>query len=165
MIVRKTERNLRGAWCIFAASALLVLGGCASPGYRDYGRGGYGGDYRGGGNYACAMCGTVESVQQVYTDGSSNSGTLGTIIGAVIGAAAGNQVGKGDGRKAATVGGAVAGGVIGHQIGQRNGGEQTAWRVAVRLTDGRYATVTQRDMPDARVGDYVEVRNNRVYRR
>ena len=93
------------------------------------------------------------------------NGTAGAVLGAVVGGVLGNTVGKGDGRKAATVGGAVAGGAIGHEIGQGEAGEQRVWRIEVRLDDGRYATVTQDDPPDVRVGDYVEVRNNHVYRR
>lgn len=142
----------------FACIALL-LAGCASTGYNN----GYGN--RGYNSSACRMCGTVQSVQEEYVRGSEHSTAIGTVIGAVVGAALGNQVGKGDGRKAATVGGAVAGGAIGHEIGQRKAGDQRVWRISVRLDDGRYATVTQDDPPDVRRGDYVEVRNNHVYRR
>ncbi len=138
----------------------LALAGCATQPY--------GGGYQSRG-YAdqpvrCQSCGVVQEVQQVYTDsGNSNGGTLGAIIGAVAGGVLGNQVGKGDGRKAATVGGAVAGGVIGNQVGKRNDDGGTAWRIVVRLDDGRYATVTQRENPGVRSGDYVQVTNGRVY--
>ncbi|MGA7297125.1 MAG: glycine zipper 2TM domain-containing protein [Rhodanobacteraceae bacterium] len=140
----------------------LALAGCASTGYND-GYGNRGGGY--GNSSACNMCGTVQSVQQEYVRGSNNSAVVGTVIGAVVGAALGNQVGKGDGRKAATVGGAVVGGAVGHEVGQRQGADQRVWRVDVKLNDGRYATVTQDSPPDVQRGDYVEVRNNRVYRR
>lgn len=113
----------------------------------------------------CNACGVVQEVQQVYVQDNGNGGTLGAIIGAVAGGVLGNQVGKGDGRKAATVVGAVAGGVVGNQIGKRSGGQDSAWRIVVRLDDGRYATVTQRENPDLRQGDYVEVRNDHVYAR
>ncbi|MEO6800246.1 MAG: glycine zipper 2TM domain-containing protein [Rhodanobacter sp.] len=114
----------------------------------------------------CNTCGVVQEVQQVYIQGGSgNGGTLGAIIGAVAGGVLGNQVGKGDGRKAATVVGAVAGGVVGNQVGKHNDGDSAAWRIVVRLDDGRYATVTQRDNPGLRRGDYVEVRGDRVYPR
>jgi outer membrane lipoprotein SlyB len=107
----------------------------------------------------------VQEVQQVYLENSGNGGTLGAIIGAVAGGVLGNQVGKGDGRKAATVAGAVAGGVVGNQVGKRSGGDKVAWRIVVRLDDGRYATVTQRENPGLRQGDYVEVRGDHVYPR
>ncbi|MGB8636247.1 MAG: glycine zipper 2TM domain-containing protein [Rhodanobacteraceae bacterium] len=156
----KYARN-RFTLAILAIMA-LALAGCASNGYNN-GYGNRGGGY--GNSAACNMCGTVQSVHEEYVRGSNHSTVVGTVIGAVVGAALGNQVGKGDGRKAATVGGAVAGGAVGHEIGKRNEADQRVWRVEVKLNDGRYATVTQDSPPDVQRGDYVEVRNNRVYRR
>ncbi|MBQ4853962.1 glycine zipper 2TM domain-containing protein [Rhodanobacter sp. B2A1Ga4] len=155
-----------------AMSAGLALAGCASAPYGNNGN--YNRGYQGQqGSYGygdrsgrCQACGVVQEVQQVYIDGSSgNGGTLGAIIGAVAGGVLGNQVGKGDGRKAATVVGAVAGGVVGNQIGKRNSGSDVAWRIVVRLDNGQYATVTQRENPGVRNGDYVEVRGDQVYPR
>jgi outer membrane lipoprotein SlyB len=146
----------------------LGLAGCVTA---PYGHDGYNRNYQGQqNNYnrpaRCQSCGVVEDVQQVYLEGGSgNGGTLGAIIGAVAGGVLGNQVGKGDGRKAATVVGAVGGGVIGNQIGKRNDGGDTAWRIVVRLDNGQYATVTQRQNPGLRGGDYVEVRDGQVYAR
>lgn len=148
--------------CMLVGAAMLVLGGCATNGYDN--QRGYHDGY-GSSRGQCAMCGRVTDVQRVYADnGNNHDAAIGTVIGAVVGAALGNQVGKGDGRKAATVGGAVAGGAIGHHVGNNRAtrGEEL-WRVDVRLNDGRRATVTQRDDPRVRVGDYVEVRGNRVY--
>jgi outer membrane lipoprotein SlyB len=165
---------LNGKFALAAAmTAGLALAGCATGPYGNnggYNNGGYSnGSYnRGyqGQNARCQTCGVVQEVQQVYTDGGNgNGGTLGAIIGAVAGGVLGNQVGKGDGRKAATVAGAVAGGVVGNQVGKRSGGNGTAWRVVVRLDDGQYATVTQRENPNLRSGDYVEVRGDHVYAR
>lgn len=157
----KTKHEMNRFTVAVLAVMALALAGCASTGYNNgYGnRGGY------GNTSVCNMCGTVQSVRQDYVRGSDHSTAIGTVIGAIVGGALGNQVGKGDGRKAATVGGAVAGGVVGHEIGQRKEGDQRVWRVEVKLNDGRYATVTQDNPPDVRPGDYVEVRNNRVYRR
>ncbi|MFC5743486.1 glycine zipper 2TM domain-containing protein [Dyella tabacisoli] len=156
------------------ALAALVAGsmslvGCATP-YergRDYGnqgryqnssQGGYGqGGY--GDRYRCQSCGVVQDVQQVETQGG-NDGTLGTVIGAVAGGLLGNQVGRGNGRKAATVAGAVVGGVVGNQVGKGGGG--VAYRVSVRLDNGQYVNVTQRDDPRVRQGDYVEVSGDQV---
>ncbi|PWK92933.1 glycine zipper 2TM domain-containing protein [Fulvimonas soli] len=142
--------------------ASLALAGCETSGPRygtTYSSSGYG--YNGG---RCSTCGVVQSVQQVYVQGGNN-GTLGAVIGAVAGGVLGNTVGKGDGRKAATVGGAVVGGVVGNQVGKNSGGGDVAWRVEVRLDNGQYATVTQREDPGVRNGDYVEVRGDRVYAR
>ena len=149
-----------------AMTASLGLAGCVT---QPYGNGGYSqGRSPAYSNQParCNSCGVVQEVQQVYIQGNGNGGTLGAIIGAVAGGVLGNQVGKGDGRKAATVVGAVAGGVVGNQVGKHNsGGQDAAWRIVVRLDDGRYATVTQREDPGLRRGDYVEVRNDRVYAR
>ncbi len=145
----------------------LALTGCATAPYGNSGN--YNQGYQGQqGNYGnrnvrCQSCGVVQEVQQVYTNGSGNGGTIGAVIGAVAGGVLGNQVGKGDGRKAATVAGAVAGGVVGNQVGKRNSGNDVAWRIVVRLDNGQYATVTQRDNPGVRNGDYVEVRGDHVY--
>lgn len=111
----------------------------------------------------CEQCGVVDDVEQVYTQ--RDSSPLGAVIGAVAGGLLGNTIGKGDGRSAATVGGAVVGGVVGNQVGKRNGSDQVAFRVSIRLDDGRRATVTQVEDPQLRRGDYVEVRGDRVYRR
>lgn len=149
------------------SAVLLVLvsslAACAAGGYgrnNGYGSGGYGYD-RG----ACSMCGVVQDIDPVYYSQGQDTAALGTILGAVIGAAAGNQVGGGSGKKAATIGGAIAGGVIGHEIDQRNDGDARVWRISVRLDNGRYATVTQREDPRVSVGDYVLVRDDHVYAR
>lgn len=151
-----------------AIAGLLVLAGCATrqpyrnananPGYgTTYGNNGYG-------SAACNQCGTVESISQVYVQDGDSSHVLGTIIGAVAGGVLGSSVGQGDGRKAATVAGAVAGGAVGHEVAEHNSqGQTTAWRVVVRLDDGRIATVTQREDPRAQRGDRVQVRNDHVY--
>ena len=151
----------------------MALGGCATQPYGNSGQ--YGSNNQYGTNYSqsnsnnrstrCQNCGVVQEVQQVYTDGSSGSSPLGAIIGAVAGGVLGSAVGKGDGRKAAAVGGAVAGGVIGNQVGKNNQSGGTGWRTVVRLDNGQYATVTQRQNPGVRSGDYVEVRDGQVYAR
>lgn len=152
-----------------ALTAGLALTGCATSPYgnnRGY-NGGYQSQQGSSGNRSvrCQNCGVVQEVQQVYTSGNGNGGTLGAIIGAVAGGVLGNTVGKGDGRKAATVAGAVAGGVVGNQVGKHNSGNDAAWRIVVRLDNGQYATVTQRENPGLRNGDYVEVRGDHVYSR
>lgn len=146
-----------------AFSGALALTGCATQPYSNSGRydQGYYGQSSQYGTVRCANCGVVQEVQQVYLD-SGSGGTLGAIVGAVAGGLLGNTIGKGDGRKAATVGGAVAGGVVGNQVGKRNSGG-TAWRIVVRRDDGQYVTVTQRENPGVRSGDYVEIRNDHVY--
>lgn len=145
-----------------ALAGSLALSGCATDngGYRNNGYGSQGTGY---GSTRCQTCGVVQDVQQVYVEGEGR-GTLGAVIGAVAGGVLGHQVGGGKGKQAATVAGAVAGGVAGHEIGKRSGGgQQLAWRVTVRLDNGQYATVTQREDPGLRVGDYAEIRGDHVY--
>ncbi len=160
----------------FAVAAMLALAGCATQPYGN--NGGYNTGTRYGTSYGgnsgsargCANCGVVQSVQQVYVDGggSSNNHVLGTVLGAVAGGVLGNTVGKGDGRKAATVAGAVAGGMAGNQIAKRNAngsGSDVGYQVTVRLDNGQIATVTQRQNPGVRSGDYVQISNDHVYLR
>ncbi len=166
--IHERARCLRVLLPALAMAGLLALAGCATQ-QPYYGNSGYGTTYGNNGGYAsqgCRQCGTVQSVSQVYVREDNSSHVLGTIIGAVAGGLLGNTVGKGDGRKAATVAGAVAGGAVGHEVAERNSGSGSsvpAWRVVVRLDDGRYATVTQRDAPHVQRGDRVQVRNDHVY--
>lgn len=156
------------ALTIVMAGGLAVAGCVTAPYGNDGYNRGYQGqqDHYGNRNVRCQSCGVVQDVQQVYLDGGNgNGGTLGAIIGAVAGGVLGNTIGKGDGRQAATVVGAVGGGVIGNQIGKRNDGNGTAWRIVVRMDNGQYATVTQRQNPGLRNGDYAEVRDGQVYPR
>lgn len=158
-----------------AVVSAALLAGCAPtyntrPGgyYGGQPNGGYYGGQSNGGYYdnrQCAQgCGYVRDIREVQLRRNNDGAVLGTVIGALVGGALGNQVGKGDGRKAATVAGAVAGGFAGHAIGQNGGGGEYGWRVEVQLDNGQYATVTQRDAPRVRVGDYVVIRANQVYR-
>lgn len=149
-----------------AVAAAVLLAGCA-PTYTSRPGGYYGGQpggYYTGGRQCNQGCGYVRDIQEVrLDDGGNNNSTIGTVIGALVGGALGNQVGKGDGRKAATIAGAVAGGFAGHAVGERNQRGDYGWQVAVQLDNGRYATVTQRNPPQVRVGDYVTIRGNEVY--
>jgi len=146
-----------------ALAGSLALAGCATSPYGNDGYRNTGYQNSSYGTSRCQNCGVVQDIQQVYVQGGGH-GTLGAVIGAVAGGVLGNQVGKGDGRKAATVAGAVAGGVVGNQVGKRSGsGDTPAWRVTVRLDNGQYATVTQREDPGLRVGDYAQVRGDHVY--
>ena len=146
-------------------AAGLMLGGCVTaPAYAPppaYGQG-YGGGYA----PRCQQgCGVVQDVRPIYYDsGNPNGGVLGAVIGAVAGGVLGSTIGKGDGRTAATVVGALAGGAVGNRVGQDSGGGgSNVWRIVVRLDNGQYATVTQREDPRVRNGDYVQIVNGHVY--
>lgn len=156
-----TMLNKRVVGWLLMACCLAVLVGCVEPQPR---ASSYGTSYSsGGGSGRCQACGVVNDVQIVNVD--KNVSPMGMVIGAVAGGLLGNTIGKGDGRTAATVVGAVAGGAVGNQVGKHNGNPDQAFQITIRLDDGRVATVTQADDPQVRRGDYVEVRNNRVYRR
>ncbi len=141
-----------------AMAAGAALTGCATTQY---------GGYQQNAGYAtrCLSCGVVQRVDQVYLQGggNDNGGTLGAVIGAVAGGVLGSTIGKGDGRTAATVLGALGGGVVGNQVGKNDDGGGAAWRIVVRMDNGQYATVTQRDDPRVAAGAYVSIRNGRVY--
>ncbi len=153
-----------------SVTAVLLLAGCVTAPYGNGYHQGYGYqqapppagyDSR---SVRCQNCGVVQEVQQVYIRGGNrNGGTLGAVIGAIAGGVLGSTIGKGDGRTATTVVGAVAGGAVGNQIGKRSDGDTAAWRIVVRLDDGRYATVTQQDNPGFRRGDYVQLRDQQLY--
>jgi outer membrane lipoprotein SlyB len=145
-------------------AASLALAGCVTGPY-DNGRG-----YQSPPAYGrCQNCGVVQQVDQVYVQGggNGNGGTLGAVIGAVAGGVLGSTIGKGDGRTAATVVGAVGGGVVGNQIGKNSdgGGSGTAWRIVVRMDNGQYATVTQREDPRVPNGAYVSIHDGHVFPR
>lgn len=174
--LRLTGVSRTPAMLACAAAAALLLAGCdpaynTRPGgyYGGQSSGGYYGNQPGGGGYdggnrQCYQgCGYVRDIRQVQLGGNSNNAAIGTVIGAVVGGLLGNQVGKGDGRKAATVAGAVGGGFAGHAIGSHSGSGD-GWQVVVQLQNGQYATVTQRDPPQVRVGDYAVIRGDQVYR-
>lgn len=158
------RRTVAAALIGFAAVALAACAPAYNTrpdGYYGSGQGGY---YSRADQRCYQGCGRVRDIRQVWLGDRDNDGAvLGTVIGAVLGGAIGHQVGRGDGKKAATVAGAVAGGIAGHAIGKNAGGDGEGWQVVVQLRDGRYATVTQRDRPRVRVGDYVVIRGNAVY--
>ena len=135
------------------------LAGCAQQPYRN----GYGPQQGYARGQVCADCGVVQHVEEVYVE--KNDSTLGTVLGAVIGGALGNQLGHGGGRAATTIVGAVAGGAVGNAVAGQNGNQVPAWRILIRLDNGRLGSVTQREYPNVRSGDYVEIRDGRVYRR
>ena len=110
----------------------------------------------------CDLCGVVNDVRQVSVRKGVSPG--GMVIGAVAGGLLGSTIGGGSGRTAATVVGAVAGGAVGNEVG-KNTGSDVNWQITIRLDDGRDATVTQVNDPQVRPGDYVEIRDNQVYRR
>ena len=110
----------------------------------------------------CELCGVVNDVRQVAVPRGVSPG--GMVIGAIAGGLLGSTIGGGSGRTAATVVGAVAGGAVGNEVGKNTGSPDMQWQITIRLDDGRDATVTQASDPQVRPGDYVQIRNNQVFR-
>ena len=160
---RMTTRSVVSTVCL--AVAALLLAGCA-PAYNTRQGGYYGGQsggYAGSSRQCYQGCGYVRDIREVQL-GSNSNAAVGTVIGAVVGGLLGHQVGGGKGKTAATVAGAVGGGFAGHAIGERSGQGNYGWQVVVQLNNGQNATVTQRSPPQVRVGDYVAIRGDQVYR-
>jgi outer membrane lipoprotein SlyB len=156
----KTKRIVVG----LGIAGMIVLAGCAAPGYGGGYNGGYAPSpaYGGQPQQTGALYGRVESIQPMQAPANS-PGILGTIIGGVAGGILGHQVGGGTGNTVATIGGAALGAYAGNQVEQRAGaGGQTVYRVTVRLDDGRVATVTQRNPNNLRVGDRAMVANDQA---
>ena len=143
-----------------AALALSLMTACASDPYYSGNSVRY--EQERHNRSVCRQCGVVQDVERIaYRERGIG---LGAVIGAVAGGALGNTVGDGDGRRAATVAGAVVGGAIGHNVERGNRRTEYAYRYEIRLDDGRYATVTQRDNARLRRGDRVRISGNSVYR-
>lgn len=164
-----TPRSWLAVGSLGAIALAAGLAGCAQPGYGGYGNyntapppQGY--QQPGTNTYQApsgsVFTGRVESIEPIQnTQGSS--GILGTVIGGAAGGLLGHQVGGGRGQTAATIVGAVGGAVAGNQIEKRTGSyTTTAYRVNVRLDDGRVATVTQSNLGNLRVGDRARVAND-----
>lgn len=150
---------MKARFLVPTALAISLITACASDPYNGHNSGRY--EQNRYSRTVCQQCGVVQDVDQInYRERGIG---LGAVIGAVAGAALGNTVGDGDGRRAATVAGAVAGGAIGHNVERRNRRTEYAFRYEIRMDDGRYATVTQRENAGLRRGDRVRIYGNSVY--
>lgn len=145
-----------------AAVAAVLLAACADQPY-------YGGQttsspstYESQASSATVGYGYVERIEVVQKNAGHN--VAGTVIGGIVGGLIGHQIGGGSGQTAATIAGAVGGAVAGNVIEKRSRGPNETFRVAVRLDNGGYHTVTQDNITDLRTGDRVRVDGNRVYR-
>lgn len=119
--------------------------------------------------YSGADFGVIETIELVRgSNGGAGNNDIGagTLIGGVVGGVLGNQVGAGSGKDVATVAGVVGGAMVGHEIEKNNRQQDTrdAYRVRVRLDNGRYQTVTRQSVTDLRIGDRVRVENDHISR-
>ena len=160
------------------ALSASLLGACASPD-GSYGDGGYyrGGSYNdsyeedsryGDSRYPryCDNCGTVQSVQILEGAGEGDATGVGAIAGGVAGGLIGSQIGGGSGKTIATIAGAAGGAYAGHRAEQEYRSRNAdAYRVVIKMNDGRVRTVSQPDDPRVYAGDYVQVVDGRVVKR
>jgi len=91
---------------------------------------------------ACAVCGTVESVNATQSEPASGSG-VGVIAGAAIGGLLGNQIGGGTGKDLATIAGMVGGGWAGNTV-EKKMKRETVYEVGVRMEDGTLRRLEQK---------------------
>jgi len=105
--------------------------------------------------------GVVERIE-MYRDGTGAPVGLGAILGGIAGGIIGHQFGSGSGNTAATIAGALGGAAVGNEIQRSNA--QDRYRVLVRLDSGALLALDRVGEGQLRVGDRVQIINNRVYR-
>ncbi|WP_031404308.1 glycine zipper 2TM domain-containing protein [Thiomonas sp. FB-Cd] len=149
---------LNGLRVALGLVAILLLGGCASPGYPSSTS--YPTNTTGYAGY-----GVIQSVELVKQSGTASSGIgVGTIAGGVVGGILGNQVGSGTGQTAATIGGVAAGAYLGHQLEKNQQGSGNVYQFTVRMDNGSYQTLTQSTSDNFQVGERVRVQNGALMR-
>ncbi len=140
----------------FAITGLLI-GGCAATDQVHYApRPMYAAAYP-------TTFGVIDSIDVVGTRGGDGNIAAGTILGGIVGGVLGHQIGSGRGNDAATVAGAIGGAVVGHEIAANRSAGST-YRIRVRLDSGSYQTFLQADLETLRVGDRIQVDNDRITR-
>jgi outer membrane lipoprotein SlyB len=134
---------------LIALACGTIAAGCASSGSNNRP---YSGNYA---NY-----GTIQSIEQMSSGGSTVGGTL---AGAAVGGVIGHQFGSGRGNDAATVAGAVGGAIVGHEI-QENAQERRAgqYRIQVRMRRGGMRTFTENDASNLRIGQEVRIEGDHI---
>ena len=152
-------RSIALKTCLATMTVLLVAAcGSSQPRYSDARY------YDNARNYrsSCQTCGTIERIERVRLRKEHQDIGAGAVLGAVIGGVAGSQINTRDHQTAAIAAGAVAGGVIGHQIEKNNSQPRNGYQFDVRLEDGRWAQVTQREKRGLRVGNFVMIRDHEL---
>jgi outer membrane lipoprotein SlyB len=107
-----------------------------------------------------AEYGVVERIEMYR--GSNAPVGLGAVIGGIAGGIIGHQFGSGSGNTAATIAGALGGAAVGNEVQRANA--QDRYRVLVRLDSGGLLALDRVGEGQLRVGDRVQIVNNRVHR-
>jgi outer membrane lipoprotein SlyB len=148
------NRNL-----VLVAAAGLAAAACATDPY--YGASYSEPRYVASGPSSYVGEGRVVAIDVVRRGGGTSG--AGAVIGGIVGGVVGHQFGSGRGNDAATVAGAVGGAVAGNEIERRRDADE-AYRIVVQTRDGREATFVQDSLNGLRVGDFVRIDGNRLYR-
>lgn len=142
------------------ALCLALLGACASPAPRNAPV--YGGSHSG--SQAGVAYGQVRSIDPVGIPAEQPQGA-GAVAGGIIGAVIGRQFGgSSSGKNVGTVAGAVGGAVIGNEIEKNARRDHSGVRVTVQLERGGLRRFDFRDAGGLRVGDWVRIEGNQLYR-
>lgn len=145
-----------------------LLGACADTGQGYRPTTGYGsnGVYQSG-SASGAYAQRARVIDIEYGAGSGGiAGTgisTGAVIGGIVGGLVGNQVGGGTGRTLATLAGVAGGALAGDRI-EKSRNPNAAYRVTVQLPDGSARDYHYSSDPQLRIGDYVRVENDQLYR-
>ena len=110
---------------------------------------------------ACNNCGTVTDMKTVQIKGEGSG--VGLVAGGVIGGVLGHQVGSGRGKDLATVAGAAGGAYAGNQV-EKNAKSKTQYQVIVKLETGESRTFTYRAATAYKIGDRINIVNNKLTR-
>ena len=106
--------------------------------------------------------GRVEAIE-IHRAADHNPVNGGTLIGGIAGGVIGHQIGSGRGNTAATIAGAIGGAVVGNEI-EKKRGQETRYRITVRLDSGSSLIVEDTRDLNVRVGDRVQIEDGRIDR-
>ena len=124
------------------AFSVITLGGCTSP--NPYGDAYGSADTR---KVQQVYYGTVEKVEPVTIDASTQSNAIGTIAGAAIGGILGSKVGGGSGSDIAAIGGGLLGGYAGSKTAEATA-KRNGVNLTIRMEDGKVVSIVQEANPN-----------------
>lgn len=124
------------------AFSVIALGGCTSP--NPYGDAYGSADTR---KVQQVYYGTVEKVEPVTIDASTQSNAIGTIAGAAIGGILGSKVGGGSGSDIAAIGGGLLGGYAGSKTAEATA-KRNGVNLTIRMEDGKVISIVQEANPE-----------------
>ncbi|MGP8304709.1 glycine zipper 2TM domain-containing protein [Vibrio sp. YIC-376] len=124
------------------AFSVITLGGCTSP--NPYGDAYGSADTR---KVQQVYYGTVEKVEPVTIDASTQANTIGTVAGAAVGGILGSKVGGGSGSTIAAIGGGLLGGYAGSKTAEATA-KRNGVNLTIRLEDGKIISIVQEANPN-----------------